>query len=141
MNYYSKIGLRNNEWFLVGINLNLSKPKKVSSSSIRSQLKKVPSFSPHFSLFESPSWPSVLHFYPRCLRILWVTSPLLIVLASKKGNHWVLVTFLFILELWDHLIQLEWGNVGVTYKLLVVWDIPNYLSLTGTRPISASHPL
>ena len=51
---------------------------------------------------------------------LRVTSPLLIVLASKEGNHWVLVTLPFIRRLWPHPIQMELGNVGVTYERLAI---------------------
>ena len=69
---------------------------------------------------------------------LRVISPLLIVLISRGGNHWVLVNLPFIWELWLRPIRWEWGIVGVTYKLLKVWDIfvPPPLETRHLRPKS-----
>ena len=47
-----------------------------------------------------------------------MTSPLLIVLAGRGDNHWVMASLTFIQRIRSHSIQLEWGIVGVTYKLL-----------------------
>ena len=43
-------------------------------------------FLSYFALFESPSGSSVMSLHPEILRILRVTSPLLIVFVSKEGN-------------------------------------------------------
>ena len=55
---------------------------------------------------------------PKFQRMLRVISPLLIILTWREGSHWMLTVLLFIRELWPHLIQYEWRNVGVTNKLL-----------------------
>ena len=70
------------------------------------------------SLSEYPSRPSFLHIYPGYLRILRVTSPLLIVITDSEGSDWVLATLPFIRRLLPYSIQWEWGNEGVAYMLL-----------------------
>ena len=47
-----------------------------------------------------------------------MTSPRLILIVDREGSHWVLASLRFIRRLWPHSIRLEWGKVGVTYKLL-----------------------
>ena len=46
-----------------------------------------------------------------------MTSLLLIILTDRERNNWVLATLSFILGLWLHSIQWEWGNLRSTYKL------------------------
>ena len=78
----------------------------------------------HCSLPESPSRSSVQRLYPEYLRILRVTSSLLIVLAYREGSNWITVSISFIQGLCSHLIQQKWRNVETTYKLLGFWYIP-----------------
>ena len=112
----------NKEWFFLGIKFN-------GSIALR-KLQTLPAvigffhLPPDCSLSESPSRFSVLSLYSGYLTIRWVTSPLLIVLAYREGSYWVLDTLLFIRGLWTHSIQWELGNLGITYTLLGVWDIP-----------------
>ena len=56
------------------------------------------------------------------LRILRVTSPLLIILANIEGSHCVLTTLQFIRD--NGLLNwMRVGNVGATYNLLGIWGI------------------
>ena len=71
---------------------------------------------------------------------LRVTSLQLIVLVDREEIHWVLVTLPFILGLWPHLIQWEWGNVEVNYKLLEDFEYSHSFLFTGTV-LSPSHLL
>ena len=98
--------------------------------------------SSHCLLSESPSRSSVLCLYPGYLRIIRMASLLFLVLVCREGNHWVWLSFNSInQELWHHQIQWMWRNVGVTYKLLGVWDIPIHSSFIQTRPSFFPPPL
>ena len=96
-----------------------------------------------FQLFasKSPSRFSVLFLYHGYLRILRMTSPLLIFLVSRLGSHWVLASIPYIMRIWPRPSQWEWGNVEVTYKLLEDLGYSHSSLLTETRPISVSPPL
>ena len=58
-----------------------------------------------------------------------MTSPLLIDLSSWEGNHWVPPSVYS--GLCPHPTQWEWGNVGVTYKLLWGLRFSHSSSFTG----------
>ena len=111
------------------------------SSPFCSQPQKVLFIFPIFRYLNLPpgllSCTCTLEF----LRILIITSRLLIVLADREGNHWVLTTLLFIRGLLPHPSQWTWGNVGVSYKLLGIWDIPIHLSPSIPESILISPPL
>ena len=109
---------------------------KFQAPHICSQLQKVP---PVFFIFRYLNLPPgilscscILEF----IRILRVTSPLLIVFAGREGRYWILTTLQFILGLLPHPIQWEWGNIGVAYKLLGNCGYSHHLSSTEPRPIS-----
>ena len=67
-----------------------------------------------------------------------MTSPQLIVLVDREGNHCVLAILPFILGLWPHPIQWEWGNIGITGKLLEFGVFPFILPSHGPR-LSSFH--
>ena len=90
---FYRIGLMN-EWFLVGIKLYGSIAKECFEVLlICSQSLKVSSiFLPLFAIWVTFRF-SVLRLYPEYLRILMVTSPLLIILADREESYWVLVLY------------------------------------------------
>ena len=98
--------------------------KKVPSSSCCSRFH--PSSSLLFTIWVSLQ-SSVLCLCCGCKK-LRVTSPLLIVLIYIEGSHWILATLPFIRGLLPHPSQLEWENVGITYKLLGDLGIPIHAS-------------
>ena len=90
----------------------------------------------HCSVFESSSRFSISRLYSGYLRILRVASSLLKILVDREGSHWSTGSLSVHSRSMAHPIQWEWGNVGVTYKLL--GEFGYYLSSfsTETQPIS-----
>ena len=97
--------------------------------------------SSYCSLFEFPSTPAVLTFYPQYLRILKVTSQLLIVLVDRERSHWVLAALPFIRALFPYSSQWVWGNVEVVYNIFGVWGILIHFSSTMHAPNYVQPPL
>ena len=74
------------------------------------------------------------------IKKLLVSSPLLIILVGREGSHWYWLPFLSF-GIMAHLIQWEWGNVGVTYKQIRCLGNSHSFLLTGTGKISVPPPL
>ena len=81
--------------------LRRNKVKRLSSlrnfrALLSVRLQKVSLVFLHCSQSESSSRSSVLYLYPEYLRLLRMTSPLLIDLADREGSHWILTIPSFI---------------------------------------------